>query len=367
MRCLFVVSSLFALVPPANADVILKPIEYVHNGTKLEGCLAVDSSPAAGKRPGVLLAHGSGGNSQAARQRALQWSKLGYTVFAIDLYGKGVSPKDTKDALAKSGLNSNDRSQTRSRAEAGLSLLLKQPGVDPKNVAGIGYGAGGLALLELARAGADLEGVVCVHGPVDAVNPADAKKISASVLVIVGADDPLVSATLLAKFEQEMNAGGVDWQVVRLGGVAHDFTNMAAGRNLKSGSAYDADADARAYGQIRLFLAEMLVTKPAPSTKPGEKPAIAIPKGVPEKAIKVLKYIDEHDEAISGYEGGRTFGNFEKRLPQTDKSGKRIRYREWDVNPLRPGVNRGAERLVTGSDHSAYYTSDHYNTFTKIR
>ena len=70
---------------------------------------------------------------------------------------------------------------------------------------------------------------------------------------------------------------------------------------------------------------------------------------------------------MEGYEGGRSFGNFERRLPQNDDKGRRIKYREWDVSPHRPGVNRGPERLVTGSDGSAFYTDDHYATFKKIR
>jgi guanyl-specific ribonuclease Sa len=77
--------------------------------------------------------------------------------------------------------------------------------------------------------------------------------------------------------------------------------------------------------------------------------------------------VDEHGDALPGYEGGRTFLNIERRLPQADAQGRRVKYREWDVNPLRPGVNRGAERLVTGSDGSAYYTDDHYDSFRKIR
>jgi ribonuclease T1 len=96
-------------------------------------------------------------------------------------------------------------------------------------------------------------------------------------------------------------------------------------------------------------------------------PAKSTPKGIPDKVLKVLEYVDKHGEAMEGYEGGRTFGNFEKRLPQTDDKGRRIKYREWDVNPLKKGVNRGAERLVTGSDGSAHYTDDHYETFKKIR
>jgi guanyl-specific ribonuclease Sa len=90
-------------------------------------------------------------------------------------------------------------------------------------------------------------------------------------------------------------------------------------------------------------------------------------KGVPDKALAVLKYVDKYGEAIEGYEGGRSFGNFEKNLPQKDEKGKKINYREWDVNPLKKGVNRGPERLVTGSDGSAYYTGDHYKSFVKVR
>jgi ribonuclease T1 len=91
------------------------------------------------------------------------------------------------------------------------------------------------------------------------------------------------------------------------------------------------------------------------------------PAKVPEKVLKVLVYVDEHGKAMDGYEGGRHFGNFEKVLPQTDAKGKKLQYREWDVNPLRKGVNRGPERLVTGSDGSAWYTADHYRTFNKVR
>ena len=91
------------------------------------------------------------------------------------------------------------------------------------------------------------------------------------------------------------------------------------------------------------------------------------PKSVPEKAMTVLKYVDKHDQAMEGYEGGRNFGNFEKLLPMSDEKGRKIKYREWDVNPLRQGVNRGPERLVTGSDGSAFYSADHYKSFVKIR
>ena len=92
-----------------------------------------------------------------------------------------------------------------------------------------------------------------------------------------------------------------------------------------------------------------------------------LPAGVPAKVATVLHHIDTSHKAPAGYEGGRGFHNEEKRLPQKDKQGTGVTYQEWDVNPKVQGVNRGPERLITGSDGSAYYTSDHYRTFTKIR
>ena len=101
--------------------------------------------------------------------------------------------------------------------------------------------------------------------------------------------------------------------------------------------------------------------------EPGRTARHDLPAGVPAKVATVLRHIDTSRKAPPGHEGGRTFHNEEKRLPQKDKKGNAISYQEWDVNPKVQGVNRGAERLVTGSDGSAYYTNDHYRTFTKLR
>ena len=100
---------------------------------------------------------------------------------------------------------------------------------------------------------------------------------------------------------------------------------------------------------------------PKPETGKSASPQI------PDYVLKVLAYIDKNNKAMPGYHGGGRFGNAERLLPQKDKAGKNISYREWDVLPLVPGKNRGAERMVTGSDKSAYYTIDHYVSFKKIR
>jgi ribonuclease T1 len=87
----------------------------------------------------------------------------------------------------------------------------------------------------------------------------------------------------------------------------------------------------------------------------------------PAYALEVLQFIDQYDSAPDGYVGGRNFENREKRLPEKNADGGRIRYREWDVHPKQNGQNRGPERLVTGSDKSAWFTPNHYRSFVKIR
>jgi len=87
---------------------------------------------------------------------------------------------------------------------------------------------------------------------------------------------------------------------------------------------------------------------------------------IPQRVYEVLKYVKQNGTAPDGYVGGRKFGNYEKQLPQKDENGRRINYQEWDVNPKQQGRNRGAERLVTGSNDKAYYTKNHYKSFVNV-
>lgn len=88
---------------------------------------------------------------------------------------------------------------------------------------------------------------------------------------------------------------------------------------------------------------------------------------IPKKVYDVLAYVRANGRAMDGYVGGRRFGNFENHLPRSSTDGKPVNYQEWDVNPKVAGQNRGTERLITGSDNHAWYTNDHYNTFTEVK
>ncbi len=111
-------------------------------------------------------------------------------------------------------------------------------------------------------------------------------------------------------------------------------------------------------------------SRPQKPTKAPEKTHQGQPEtrksNVPEYVLDVLAHVKQHGTAPDGYVGGRTFQNREKRLPEKDREGRKIRYQEWDVFPKVQGRNRGAERLVTGSDERAWYTGDHYRTFVEI-
>jgi ribonuclease T1 len=109
--------------------------------------------------------------------------------------------------------------------------------------------------------------------------------------------------------------------------------------------------------------------KPVKARKNAQKPLLRNEQSgeIPPKVYRVLAYVRENGRAPEGYQGGRKFGNFEKRLPLKDEAGEAMKYREWDVNPKKRGKNRGAERLITSEDKRAWYTRDHYDSFTEIK
>ena len=240
----------------AGAQIHTETIEYRDGDTVLEGYLAYDTS-IQGKRPGVLIVHQWKGLTDYEMKRAEMLAKLGYNVFALDVYGKGIRPKSPQEAGAQAGKYKNNRALLRARAQAGLAVLQKHELTDPKRVAAIGYCFGGTTVIELARSGADIAGVVSFHGGLDSPHPEDGKNIKCKVLALHGADDPHVSAKDLAAFEDEMRQAKVDWQSVKYGGAVHSFTEQDAGDNPARGAAYNEKADRRSWQAMRDFFAEL--------------------------------------------------------------------------------------------------------------
>jgi dienelactone hydrolase len=251
-----VIVILFLLPYNAYAELHRETVQYKHDDAALEGYLVYDDTIQA-SRPGILVVHDWMGIDPYAKMRADQLAELGYVAFAIDMYGKGIRPKDSKEASAQASIYRKDRQLMRSRAQAGLDVLVSQSLVDAKLVAAIGYCFGGGTVLELARSGIDIAGVVSFHGNLDTPRPQDAKNIKAKILVLHGADDPFVPEEDVAAFQEEMREAKIDWQMVSYGGAVHSFTNPNSGDDPSTGAAYDEKADKRSWEAMRLFFREL--------------------------------------------------------------------------------------------------------------
>lgn len=232
-------------------------IEYKQGDTTCEGYLADDFPTVSKTRPGVLVVHDWMGLNKFASQRADELAKLGYIVFAADIYGKGIRPKNPQEAGEQAGKFKSDRALLRARVQAALDVLAKNPAVARKHIAAIGYCFGGTTVLELARSGADVAGVVSFHGGLETPTPADAKNIQGKVLALHGADDPFVPPAEVAGFEAELTKAGVDWQLIKYSGAVHAFTNPDAGHDNAKGAAYNERADKRSWAALQQFFTEI--------------------------------------------------------------------------------------------------------------
>ena len=245
-----------AFVFSTNAAIQTQTVEYKDGDTTLEGVIVFDDAVKT-KRPGVLIVHQWMGLSGYEKKRAEMLAQLGYVAFCADIYGKGVRPATVPEAGAQAGKYKRDRALLRSRVNAGLAALKKSELVDTKRVAAIGYCFGGTTVIELARSGAELSGVVSFHGGLDSPTPADGKNIKSKVLACHGADDPYVPAKDVAAFESEMRDNKVDWQLIAYGGAVHSFTQPMAGNDNSKGAAYNERADKRSWEDMNQFFGEL--------------------------------------------------------------------------------------------------------------
>lgn len=256
LSCLMAPVAALMIPLAALAGIKAEVVEYKHGDILLEGYLVYDDGILE-KRPGVLVVHEWTGLGEYAKRRAEQLARLGYVAFAVDMYGKGIRPTNPKDAEAQATIYRSDRQLMRDRVKAGLWALMQNKFTDPNRMAAIGYCFGGGTVLELARSGAPVTGVVSFHGNLDTPNPNDARGIKAKVLVLHGASDPYVPSAQVDAFEKEMTEAGVDWQLISYGGVVHSFTNPEAGKDKSKGVAYDSVADQRSFAAMKQFFTEI--------------------------------------------------------------------------------------------------------------
>jgi dienelactone hydrolase len=238
--------------------MVEEKVTYEVNGTEFEGVLVYDESTNA-KRPAVLTAPNWMGVTPAAVDKAKLIAGNRYVIFVADMYGVGTRPTNIEEASAAAEAVRSDIPLMRARINGALDVLIEQGVqrgvIDKTKTAGIGFCFGGGNVLELARSGRNVVGVVSFHGNLTTPNPEDGANIQAKILALHGADDPLVPKADRDAFEAEMKAAGTDWQLVAFGGAVHSFTDPGA--NRPNTSLYDEKVTKRAYGMMHNFFSEI--------------------------------------------------------------------------------------------------------------
>jgi dienelactone hydrolase len=208
----------------ARAEIRTQPVEYRHGDAALSGYLTYDDS-LTGRRPGVLMVHDRAGLTDKAREDAQMIARLGYVVFAADMFGKGVLPKTVPEMQALTRVYDTDRAHMRARAQAGLDALRANAIVDPAKLAVIGYCFGGTVSVELAESGAPLVGVVPVHGSFRNFAPEAAKNIRGRMLILHGGEDTTAPLEEVNKLIGDLRAAKIDWKLELYSGASHAFTS----------------------------------------------------------------------------------------------------------------------------------------------
>lgn len=245
---------------PALAAVQVQPVDWSIGQQGFRGYAVYDDASAL-RRPGLLLLPNWRGAGDEAISMARKIAGSQYVVLVADLYGADVRPKDDAEALAAVKAVYADGGKTlRVRALKSLDVLRQQASrlpLEASAVAAVGFCFGGGVALELARAGAQLQGgVVSFHGNLDSYQPAD-KTPKAAILVLNGAADDSVPRAQVNEFEQEMTRVAADWQLVDFGGARHCFAQENSAANpADSNCRYDARAAARAFAMMHAFLRE---------------------------------------------------------------------------------------------------------------
>jgi dienelactone hydrolase len=235
----------------------IRTVAYRDADQPLEGYLCRDDTPSRpGVRPGVLVAHTWRGRGPFEEAKARQLAELGYVGFALDLFGKGILGNSVEENRALMQPFMADRMLLQRRMQLAVAMIRSQKEVDKTHIAAIGYCFGGLCVLDLARTGADIDGVVSFHGLFTPPGNTRGNRISAKVLALHGWEDPMATPEQLAGLGHELTTMGADWQIHAYGNAMHAFTNPDA-NNPEFGTVYHEAADRRSWNSMRAFLSEI--------------------------------------------------------------------------------------------------------------
>lgn len=222
------------------------PVAYTVNGEPFEGYYA---SPGA-KAPLVLLVHDWDGLTDYEIKRSQMLAGMGYAVFAVDLFGKGVRPTQLEEKKQRTGALYQDRERMRALLQGGMAAAKAQGG-NLDNAVAIGYCFGGAAILELARSGTDLKGFVAFHGGLETPPGQDYGKTRGKLLILHGSADTAVTMEHFAALAVELEKAGVNHEMISYSGAPHAFTVFDSDR-------YRKDADEKSWRRFSQYLRETL-------------------------------------------------------------------------------------------------------------
>lgn len=250
---------LVAFSAASQAAIQTEELHYkAVDGTPLVGYYAYDDA-IAGKRPGIVVVHEWWGLNDYAKRRARDLAGLGYSALAIDMYGEGKNTSHPADAKAFMQAATASADTAKARFLAGLELLKAQPQTDPAKLGAIGYCFGGKVVLDMARQGVPLAGVVSFHGNLVPQKPATPGSVKARVLVAHGDADSFTREQDIANFKREMQQAGARYQFNRYPGAKHGFTNPEADELAKQGVdiGYQKEADERSWADMQAFFKDV--------------------------------------------------------------------------------------------------------------
>ena len=265
LRYIFSALLMFSLVGCGHAkhkrfEITTKEVEYKVGNKTMKGYVAqpvLEKDAKQALKPAVLVVHEWWGQTDYPRKRAEMLAELGYVAMAVDMYGNRKIAEHPKDAGSFAKAAMKNPKNLAKRFNAALETIQKQPGTDPAKVAAIGYCFGGSVVMEMAKQGADLKGVVSFHGGLKTPTSVQKGVIKAPMLVLNGAADPMVTSIHIESFKGSMNAAGAKYEFKNYEGAKHGFTNPAATRNgekFKLPLAYDLKADQDSWKRMKDFL-----------------------------------------------------------------------------------------------------------------
>lgn len=241
-------------VESAKIGVKTEKTIYSLDTINMNGFIAYDSVSTA-KRPVVLIIHEWWGQNDYVRNRANQLANLGYLAMAVDLFGNGIIADNPEKAGQLAGPFYQNPQMAKSRFDAALALIKKHPMADTNKIAAIGYCFGGGMVLNIARLGENLKGVVSFHGSLIGV-PANKAILKAPILVCHGDGDEFVKPDEVAKFKNEMDKISANYTFKEYPGATHAFSNpdaTATGQKFGIPIAYNAQADANSWSDMLAF------------------------------------------------------------------------------------------------------------------